>query len=191
MRRVAEAERHVWRTNLELPILKSGMSATEMAHATNVVGAALTPLQEQAILAIYRRAQEHVWTENWVEHLEEALEEMGLYRRPDRPPAMAFVDISGYTRLTEERGDQAAAELARGLADLVQDAVQEHGGRMVKWLGDGVMLHFPDPGEAAEGTLAMGLRTPQAGLPQVHAGIASGPVVIQDGDYFGRTLSSR
>lgn len=96
MRRVAEAEWHVWRTYLETPMLKSGMTGTETADATSVIGAALSPLQEQALLAIYRRAQERVWTENWVEHLEDALEEMGLYRRPDRPPAMVFLDISGY-----------------------------------------------------------------------------------------------
>jgi len=102
---------------------------------------------------------------------------------------MAFLDVSGYTRLTEERGDQAAAELARALAELVQGAVQIHGGRMVKWLGDGVMLYFPDPGDAVESTLSMGRRIPEAGLPAVHAGIASGPVVIQDGDYFGRTVN--
>lgn len=189
MRRMAEAERHVWRSYLETPMLESGMSATEMAEATNVLGAALSPLQEQALLSIYRRAQERVWTENWVEHLEDALEEMGLYRRPDRPPAMAFLDISGYTRLTEERGDQAAAELASTLADVVQGDVQRHGGRSVKWLGDGVMLHFSDPGDAVESTLAMGRHIPDAGLPSVHAGIASGPVVIQDGDYFGRTVN--
>jgi len=124
-----------------------------------------------------------------VEHLEDALEEMGLYRRPDRPPAMAFLDISGYTRLTEEQGDQAAAELAVALSELVQGAAQECGGRAVKWLGDGVMLYYPDPGEAVESALAMGRRIPEAGLPEVHAGISSGPVVIQDGDYFGRTVN--
>ena len=189
LRRVAEAEGHVWRTSLEIPMLKWGMSATEMADATNVIGAVLTPLQEQSLLTIYRRAQERVWTENWVEHLEEALEDMGLYRRPEQPPAMAFLDISGYTRLTEERGDQAAAELASALSELVSGAAQRYGGRALKWLGDGVMLYFPEPDDAVESTLAMGQAIPQAGLPEMHAGIASGPVVVQDGDYFGRTVN--
>jgi len=72
---------------------------------------------------------------------------------------------------------------------MVQGAAQEHGGRAVKWLGDGVMLHFADPGNAVESTLVMSRRVPEAGLPEVHAGIASGPIVVQDGDYFGRTVN--
>jgi hypothetical protein len=106
-RRMAEAERHVWRTNLEDPMLKSGVTFAQMSQMTNDWAGAITSLQEQTILANYRRAQEREWTENTVEHLEDALEDMGLYRRPENPPAMAFLDISGYTRLTEERGDQA------------------------------------------------------------------------------------
>jgi len=43
---------------------------------------------------------------------EEALEQLGVYRRLERPPAMVFLDLSGYTQLTEERGDEAAADLA-------------------------------------------------------------------------------
>ncbi len=64
---------------------------------------------------------------------------------------MCFLDLTGYTRLTEERGDEAAAELAETLAALVRRLSQEHGGRPVKWLGDGVMFYFQDP---AEGVLA-------------------------------------
>ena len=70
----------------------------------------------------------------------------GLHSRLDRPPAMCFLDITGYTRLTEERGDEAAAELAAQLADLVRRSSQEHGGTPVKWLGDGVMFYFREPG---------------------------------------------
>ena len=44
----------------------------------------------------------------------------------ERVPAMCFLDLAGYTRLTEERGDQAAAELAGTLAELVGRAAREH-----------------------------------------------------------------
>ena len=53
----------------------------------------------------------------FVEHVEGALEATGLYRRLDRPPAMCFLDLTGYTRLTEERGDDAAADLAARIAE--------------------------------------------------------------------------
>jgi adenylate cyclase len=102
---------------------------------------------------------------------------------------MCFLDLAGYTRLTEERGDQAAAELAGTLAVLVERSSRVHGGTPVKWLGDGVMLHFRDPAGAVEASLAMVGQVPEAGLPPAHVGVAAGPVVVQGGDYFGRTVN--
>jgi class 3 adenylate cyclase len=64
------------------------------------------------------------------------------------PPAICFLDITGYTRLTEERGDEAAAELAGTMSRIVQRTSTAHGGRPIKWLGDGVMLHFLLPSNA-------------------------------------------
>jgi len=102
---------------------------------------------------------------------------------------MCFLDLAGYTRLTEERGDRAAAALATSLADLVEQVSLPHGGQPVKWLGDGVMFHFRQPGRAVVAALEMVERTPQAGLPPAHVGLHAGPVVFQDGDYFGRTVN--
>jgi class 3 adenylate cyclase len=56
--------------------------------------------------------------------------------------------------LAEEQEDHAAAELAADLATVVREAAQAHGGRPVKWLGDGVVFHFTDPG----GAIRSGLR---------------------------------
>jgi len=78
---------------------------------------------------------------------------------------MCFLDLAGYTRLTEERGDQAAAALVESLAVLVRRLAGEHGGVPAKWLGDGVMLYVREPAGAV---LA---------------------VVVQGGDYFGRTVN--
>jgi adenylate cyclase len=102
---------------------------------------------------------------------------------------MCFLDLAGYTRLTEEHGDRAAAALASSLADLVEQVSLPHGGQPVKWLGDGVMFHFKHPGQAVVAALEMVERTPQAGLPPAHVGLHAGPVVFQDGDYFGRTVN--
>ena len=109
--------------------------------------------------------------------------------RSERVPAMCFLDLVGYTRLTEERGDQAAADLAAALALLVDRSAREHGGRPVKWLGDGVMVYFREPAGAVLAALEMveGLST--AKLPPGHLGVAAGPVVGQGGDYFGRTVN--
>jgi adenylate cyclase len=102
---------------------------------------------------------------------------------------MCFLDLVGYTRLTEEHGDQAAAELAEALAILVNRSSREHGGVPVKWLGDGVMVHFGEPARAVLAALGMVEQLPEAGLPPAHVGVAAGPVVVQGGDYFGRTVN--
>jgi adenylate cyclase len=149
----------------------------------------LLPLADRAFMACYRRQQELVWTEDLVEVIEGELEAAGVLVRPERVPAMCFLDLAGYTRLTEERGDQAAAELAGTLAELVGQTAREHGGLPVKWLGDGVMVYFREPAAAVRAALQMVERLPAAGLPPAHVGVAAGPVVAQGGDYFGRTVN--
>jgi class 3 adenylate cyclase len=61
---------------------------------------------------------------------------------------VCFVDLTGYTRLTEEQGDAAAAELAGRLAALVEGISRRYGGRPVRWLGDGGMFVFREPAAA-------------------------------------------
>jgi adenylate cyclase len=102
---------------------------------------------------------------------------------------MCFLDITGYTRLTEERGDQAAVGVATALSTLVRRSSTEHGGQPVKWLGDGVMFHFRDPGQGVVSALEMTEGVAGHGLPPAHVGLHAGPVVFQGGDYFGRTVN--
>jgi adenylate cyclase len=153
------------------------------------LGSDVAPLVDRALMAIYRRQQELAWTEHLVEDIETALEQAGVLVRPERVPAICFLDLVGYTRLTEERGDQAAAEAAAALAAVVNRSSREHGGVPVKWLGDGVMVHFRDPAGAVLAALQMVEQLPSAGLPTAHVGVAAGPVVVQGGDYYGRTVN--
>jgi adenylate cyclase len=189
LRRVAETETAAWRSELVMPLLESGVAESEMLEAQADLGSQMAPLREQALLAIYHGQQEHIWSNGFVEHVEGALEGVGLYSRLDRPPAMCFLDITGYTRLTEERGDEAAADLAARLAHLVRRSAQEHGGTPVKWLGDGVMFYFPEPGDAVLAAVEMVEVVGSHGLRPAHVGIHAGPVVFQEGDYFGRTVN--
>jgi adenylate cyclase len=121
--------------------------------------------------------------------VEGALEKAGLFSRLRRPPAVSFLDITGYTRLTEERGDEAAADLAARLGTLVRRSSQEHGGQPVKWLGDGVMFYFRNPGEGVLAALDMVEGAATQGLPPARVGIHAGSVIFQEGDYFGRTVN--
>ena len=189
LRRINETETAWWHSEVMTPLLASGMTEGEMLEAQADLGSQMALLREQAFLAIYYGQQEHAWNRETVEHVEGALERAGLFRRLDRPPAMCFLDISGYTRLTEERGDEAAADLATRLATLVRRASQEHGGTPVKWLGDGVMFYFREPGAAVLAALEMVEVVGRQNLPPAHVGVHAGPVVFQDGDYFGRTVN--
>jgi adenylate cyclase len=189
LRRFAETETDWWQSQVELPLLEGGMTEREMLEAQAELGSRMAPLLDQALLAIYHGQQEHAWSQSALENVEGALEGAGLYSRVHRPPAVCFLDITGYTRLTEERGDEAAADVAGRLADLVRRSSQEHGGQPVKWLGDGVMFYFPDPGGGVLAALDMVEGTASHALPPAHVGIHAGPVVFQEGDYFGRTVN--
>jgi adenylate cyclase len=189
LRRIAETEAGWWNSEVELALLESGMTEAEMLAAQADLGSQMTPLIDQALVAIYHGQQEHAWGQVFVEHVERALEQAGLYRRLERPPAMCFLDLTGYTRLTEERGDEAAADLAARLATLVRRSAQEHGGTPVKWLGDGVLFYFREPAAAVLAAVAMVAAVGRHGLPPAHVGIHAGPVIFQEGDYFGRTVN--
>jgi adenylate cyclase len=191
LRLIASVEKDVWQARLIAPLLASGadeQTARELASQL-VADLNFTSLYDRALLAAHRRQQELIWTEQLVEEIETALEETGGLGRPGRVPAMCFLDLVGYTRLTEEQGDQAAAELAGRLAVLVDRSSRGHGGVPVKWLGDGVMSYFRDPAGAVLAALQMVEQLPEAGLPPAHVGVAAGPVVVQGGDYFGRTVN--
>ena len=121
---------------------------------------------------------------------ERALEAGGFVAaRLEVPPAVAFVDLTGFTRLTEERGDEEAAEIAMRLGELTTDTVRPYGGRVVKLLGDGVLVRFGDATVAADATLDLLGALPASALPSGHAGLASGPLIVRDGDVFGRTVN--
>ena len=181
LRRIAETETDWWRTDVERPLLEGGMSTVQMLEAQADFGSRINPMMEQVLVAIYRGQQEHAWSQSALEDVEDALERAGLLTRLHHPPAVCFLDLTGYTRLTEERGDEAAAELAETLAALVRRRSQEHAGRPVKWLGDGVMFYFPDPGEGVLAALDMVEGVATQALPPARVGIDAGPVDLPGG----------
>jgi adenylate cyclase len=92
---------------------------------------------------------------------------------------MCFLDITGYTRPTEERGDEAAADVATRFGTLVRRFSQEHGGKPVKWLGDGVMFYFDEPGSVVLAALDMVEGVASHSVPPAHVEIHAGPVVFR------------
>ena len=75
------------------------------------------------------------------------------------------------------------------LAQLVTELAELHRGSVVKLLGDGVYLHFRDPGDAVRASLDIVERTESRGLPPAHVGANAGPMLYDEGDYFGRTVN--
>jgi len=187
LRRIAESEAEWWRTEIIMPGLAAGQTAEEMTNPE--LSDRMTPLAEASVLALYRAHQARAWTANIVDGFEVVLTQAGFQGRLDKPPAMCFLDITGYTRLTDERGDEAAAALASELSRLVQRSSVQHGGKAVKWLGDGVMFWFRDPGPGVVSALDMAEGVVSAGLPPAHVGLHAGPVVMQGGDYYGQTVN--
>jgi adenylate cyclase len=186
-RRITEQEAAWWTSEVIEPAIAAGKGPEEIGNAE--LADRISPASEQALLAMYHAQQAHAWTANIIEGFEVLMANAGIRSRLERPPAICFLDITGYTRLTQERGDDAAADLSATLARLVQRSSLRRGGRPIKWLGDGVMLYFGDPGAGVHAALEMVDGLAAAGLPPAHVGLHAGPVLFQEGDYFGQTVN--
>jgi adenylate cyclase len=189
LRRIALQEADWWYGEVMEPRMAQGMSMSEAANSTESFNEELTARAETAMLAIWHANESYAWTSNIISGFEQTLVQAGLYTKLERPPAMCFLDITGYTRLTQERGDAAAADMAGQLSRLVQRTSVRYAGKAVKWLGDGVMFYFTDPGPGVVAALDMLEGVADAGLPPAHVGLHAGPVLFQEGDYFGQTVN--
>jgi class 3 adenylate cyclase len=109
--------------------------------------------------------------------------------KAEPPPAIVFVDLSGFTRLTEERGDEAAVRTATSLQREAETVSTRRGGRLVKVLGDGVLLRFSEAMPALEAALDLVETVEPRGSVAAHAGVHTGPVVERDLDVFGGTVN--
>jgi adenylate cyclase len=189
LRRLATAVADVYRAEVEKQLRQSGVGDSEIMEYGARVGHRMGRSAERALVAIYERHRQHVWTEYSIERAESVLDRAGLRRRVEQPPAICFVDLTGFTQLTEEQGDEVAARLAASLATLVEEISRLHGGRVVRWLGDGGMFLFADPKAAVLAALEMVDRAPAEALPPTHIGVHVGPVIFQDGDVYGMTVN--
>ena len=190
-RRIARYLPHHFHEAVEEAFRQGGLADNPAYEAAlREVGMRMGRSGEDLLGWLYRRQLEAFMTAHQVDHVETALEDAGVRRRPPRmPEAAVFADLSGYTRLTEESGDEVAADMALAFAQLVSEVVTEHRGSVVKLLGDGVLLHFPDPGDAVRASLDLIERAPAQGLPPTHIGVNAGPMLYDQGDYFGRTVN--
>jgi adenylate cyclase len=190
-RRVAQFQSHYLHNSIEEPFRQRGLGDNEAFEAAlREVGVRSGRSGEDLLGWLYRRHSEVFDTEHLFDHVETALEDAGVHRRePRQVEACAFADLSGYTRLTEEAGDEVATQVSIKLAELVNEVASRHAGAVVKMLGDGVLFHFKDPQDAVMGSLEILDRVRPAGLPPAHIGVNAGPMIYEEGDYFGRTVN--
>lgn len=169
----------------------SGLSGPELIEQMNAASETLSPLVEPSVLYFLRRGMARAAREDVLHHL---AEELGLHEHGEVPgqiqAAIAFVDLSSFTPLAEAMGDVKAAEVLERFASVVRGAAERHQGRVVKQLGDGFMIVFPDARSAIACSLDVEARSaeePQ--FPAVRSGVHWGPVLYREGDYVGTTVN--
>jgi adenylate cyclase len=187
LRRVAESQLGYLRERIFDPMLASGMSVSEVIEALTPTAREMRTLGDRAVQLLHARHVDHEAMEAIITNLELAMDEAGIRSRAEGAPAIAFVDLTDSTGITERAGDEAALGLVEGLTKLTA-TVERAGGKTVKYLGDGVMLHFVDPQNAVPALLDLVDAASSFGLPSARAGLHSGRVIFRDGDYFGRTV---
>jgi adenylate cyclase len=105
-------------------------------------------------------------------------------------PTFVFVDLAGYTTLTDTAGDQAAARVASEFHRTMGGLCREHGAWQVKSMGDGVMIWAPDAARAlalaADALEQVGNRPD---LLPVRVGVHTGPAVMCGWDWYGSTVN--
>jgi adenylate cyclase len=104
--------------------------------------------------------------------------------------AIGFLDLVGYTALSQELDDDELGALVARFEALTHDTIAQYGGRLVKSIGDEVMFVSEEPRTAALIALRLTERTgDDAVLPDARAGIGYGSVIAREGDYYGPVVN--
>ncbi|MBK5289727.1 MAG: hypothetical protein JJE46_14800 [Acidimicrobiia bacterium] len=103
---------------------------------------------------------------------------------------VGFVDLVGYTAISQELDGRELAALVARFESVTYDTVARLGARLVKTIGDEVMFVTEDPEILMNVALELTARTESdVGLPQARAGVALGPALAREGDYYGAVVN--
>ncbi|MEP6624564.1 MAG: adenylate/guanylate cyclase domain-containing protein [Acidimicrobiia bacterium] len=111
---------------------------------------------------------------------------------PGQNPSIAvgFVDLVGYTAISQELDGSELAALVNRFEAVTYDTVARLGARLVKTIGDEVMFVTEDPEVGLRVALALTARTNQDDvLPRARAAVAFGPALAREGDYYGSVVN--
>jgi adenylate cyclase len=182
--RIADAEVKLFHLFVHEPLMRDGVPGLEIAEAMEGLAAELLPLASPIMDRVHHRALQHFLSQDVVGHLEleGAGEDLGRLRI-----GIAFADLAGYTRLTEEAGEEEAVDVVERFVESVEITLPDDA-RVIKTIGDEVMVVGADPGALVD--WAVGFQELNAGrrpLPRI--GVHCGEALYRDGDYYGRSVN--
>ena len=181
---VADAETRLFHLYVHEPLMRDGVPGLQMAEEMEHLARDLLPLASPIMDYIHQRYLQHFVEQDVIGHMEMDLEDDAELGRVK--VAVAFADLAGYTRFTEEEGEEEALSYVERFIEAVQDTIPEDA-RVVKTIGDEVMVVGYDV--AALVDWAVGFQTLWTDRPTARIGIHYGSTLYRDGDYFGRDIN--
>jgi adenylate cyclase len=179
--RIADAEAKLVHLYVHEPLIRDGVPVLEIADELSDLAAELLPLTGPIMEQIHQRCLRQALAQDVVGHLEAAEPDLGRLH-----VAIAFADLAGYTRLTEELGEEEALELVERFVELVGESLPDDA-RVVKTIGDEVMIVAADARALAD--WAVGFQSLATERPRPRIGLHSGHALYRDGDYYGRAVN--
>src|SRR5688500_1544342 len=184
IRNIADAEVRLFHLFVHEPLIRDGIEPLDMAEEMENLAGDLLPLTMPLMEYIHTRYLRFFIEQDVVGHMEEQFGGDGRIGRISM--AFCFVDITGFTRYTEEEGDEEALDLVERFVETVEDTLPSEA-TLVKTIGDEVMIVSPDPVTLTE--WAVGFLGLFGERPQPRVGIHYGQAVYRDGDYFGSDVN--
>ena len=181
IRKVADAEVRLFHLYVHEPLMQDEVPPLEIAEEMGDLAADLLPVTAPLMEYMHNRYLRFYIEQDVVGHMEA---DVGSAGRGLARVSMAFcfVDLTGFTRYTEEEGDEEALDLVERFVDTVEATLPDEA-TIVKTIGDEVMVVSPDPATLTE--WAVGFLQLFQERPQPRVGIHYGAAVFRDGDYFG------
>jgi adenylate cyclase len=187
LRRLAEALVRLVHVHIHERLIEEGLSEEEVTRRIHPLQEASLPLIDRIVERVFREHFLQADIEDAYVHLVDTDRVGG---RGSVNVTIVFIDVESFTKLTETEGDQAAIDLLARVDALVRPLALEHGGKVVKNIGDALMLAFRRADDAV--SLARGLHEAarhDASMPGLRIGMHRGPAIYRGGDYIGTTVN--
>jgi len=187
LRRLAESEVRLVHVHIHERLTEEGVDEDEATRQISALQDAVIPLLDRIVQLIHHEHLLYADIEDAYVHLVPSETAAG---HGSVDTTIAFIDLASFTTLTETEGDQAAMELVTRIDTLVRTLVLEHDGKVVKHIGDELMLAFRRPADAVAFATALTERAAaDPDTPVLRTGIHTGPAIYRGGDYIGTTVN--